>query len=266
MQADPLSLDLPVYQVEYGDEVYSYTGKKGRKNLRKILYRAGGGYCMYCYSRIIFDEKEMGHLEHAIEKEISKKYLTNCIPNIGISCSICNDRYKKMGYSKRIPDMQEIQRFEKNAECRKKKMCKTPCRAYIELKRAYTGRRAGHILLQPLGEKGIDTGEELCIQYDILESQFIPSRKHNYSKRELEFIKDHIDQFHLNTDQSKQFIRFVENVINLDGKYPMGIEYSNKMIELFIKELLAGRSQRERVKLCEKIYLYTAVKFSIPEI
>lgn len=85
MQDEVLVIDLPKYNVDYVDEIYSYKPGKGRENLKSALYKASEGYCMYCYNRIKIDENEYGHLEHAIEKVISEEKLKNCIPNIGIS-------------------------------------------------------------------------------------------------------------------------------------------------------------------------------------
>lgn len=55
---------------------------------------------MYCYTRIRIDGKFYANLEHAIEKNNSKK-LVECVPNIGLACSVCNQSLKKRGENNR---------------------------------------------------------------------------------------------------------------------------------------------------------------------
>lgn len=54
---------------------------------------------MYCYTRIRVDNKLYANLEHAIEKNNSDK-LIECVPNIGLSCSVCNQTFKRIGEKK----------------------------------------------------------------------------------------------------------------------------------------------------------------------
>ncbi len=51
---------------------------------------------MYCYTRVRVDEKLYANLEHAIEKSNSDK-LIECVPNIGLSCPVCNQTFKRIG-------------------------------------------------------------------------------------------------------------------------------------------------------------------------
>lgn len=260
MQKNLLLIDIPKFEIEYGEEELSYTKKKGKENLNKVLYEASRQYCMYCYSRIQIDNRRFGHLEHAIERMISPEKLTNCIPNIGLSCGYCNDKYKKRHEKSRKPDNEVLAQFEK-AEC--KDNCKAVCREYQDLKKNYLSKDGAQIILQPLGVVGEETGLELLLQYDILEGKFIPSQNKPYSEKEKSFIWDHINRFHLNEKQerTRQLIRFVEDTIEHNGEYSK-LEYNNLIVELFVKQVLQGKKREEILKICRLIYSYSFVKFS----
>ena len=266
MEQDILMIDIPLYKVEYGEEKYGYTSLKGRENLKKVLYRTSGNYCMYCYNRIKIDGNEYGHLEHAIEKAISKDKLTECIPNIGIACPMCNDKYKKIGEKGRRPEEAAIQIFEKNVKCTKEN-CKKPCQAYLELKKSYLKRKSARFLMQPLGVTGKDIGcdgnRKLKMQYDIVEAKYLPSKKEEYSTKEKEFIEHHIDMFHLNTVERKstQLIKFLKDVIQQEGNYTR-LEYNNQVVELFVKQVLKDKTSEEILKICKKLYTYAVLKFN----
>lgn len=266
MQDEVLVIDLPKYNVDYVDEIYSYKPGKGRENLKSALYKASEGYCMYCYNRIKIDENEYGHLEHAIEKVISEEKLKNCIPNIGISCSVCNDKYKKRGEKYRQPEKSDIQKYNENAKCGIQ-YCTKPCVAYTQLKQAYLKNKDARFLMQPLGVKSTDIGikekRELCLQYDIMEAKFIPSKREDYSEEEIEFLHHHIAMFHLNTVERKstQLIKFLKDTIQYDGHYSE-LEYNNQVVELFVKQILKEKEPEEVLKICEKLYTYASLKFN----
>lgn len=192
MQNDILMIDLPKYNVAYEEEVYSYSPGLGRENLKNTLYQASKDYCMYCYNRIKIDGNQYGHLEHAIEKSVSEKELTDCIPNIGISCPVCNDKYKRIGEKGRKPGIYAVALFQSEARC-KEKFCKEPCAAYIALKRAYLENKDAHFLMQPLGVRsediGIKGGRELKLQYDVIEEKFVPDRNEEYTEEEIDNMK-----------------------------------------------------------------------------
>ena len=260
MQENMLLLDIPEFHVVYQEEDYSYTKEKGKENLQKILYEASHNYCMYCYTRIKSDNRGWGHLEHAIEKNICQKRLINCIPNIGITCSVCNNRYKKAGERKRYPEKDIVLRFSQN-ECTVN--CKDTCLDYQLLKNSYLKKKEAHIILQPEGVVGEDTGEKLLLQYDVLEAKFIPNTSVEYSMKEIQFIEDHIERFRLNAkeEKSRQLIRFVEDTIEKEGNYTK-IDYNNMIVELFVTQVLKNRSQKEILKLCKLIYTISCVKFN----
>ncbi len=256
-----LTLDIPKFQVEFEEKDYRYSYGKGRENLKNALYRAGRNYCMYCYTRIKLDEREFGRFEHAIEKKISVKCLTECIPDIGIACGLCNEKYKRIGEKRRRPSEHVINRFEERAVCTEN--CRVPCEAYQELKDSYLSADDAHIILQPQGVIGKQSGEELRLQYDVLEALFVPDRKRAYTQEEKHFICDHIDRFHLNArnEKTKQLIRFIEDTIEKDGQYTR-MEPGNLIVELFVEQVLEGKSQREILKICKLIYRYSFLKFA----
>lgn len=269
MKKDVLMIDLPKYHVEYSDKKYSYLPGKGRENLKKALYRASRNYCMYCYNRIKVDRNEYGHLEHAIESSIAPEKLKNCIPNIGIACPVCNDKYKKIGEKQRVPDKQDIDVFKKRADC-SEEFCKKPCEAYKRLKREYLKRRNAQFLMQPLGVSAEDVGiaekRELELQYDVLNNTYIPSKKEQYSKREEAFLMHHIDMFCLNSVERKstQMAKFLKDTIQKEGHYTE-IEYNNLVVELFVEKVLRGKNTKEVLKICENLYTYVVLKFNVQE-
>lgn len=258
--SDVLLIDIPKFQVNFENgKNYGTIGKKKRENLSEALYNASRRFCMYCYTRIQIDNCRTGHFEHGIEKNISLKKLKNCVPDIGISCSICNDKYKKYNEKERRPKKEIIEQFEKE-QCVKN--CTQECPAFLKLKQEYVQNEKAHIILQPSGIKGEDTGQELLLQYDVLETKFIPNQKYAYSEKEKKFIWDHINRFHLNAeeDKTKQLIRFVEDIIDKDGQYAK-VDYNNLIVELFVEQVLKGRTKDEILKICKLIYSYSLSKF-----
>lgn len=260
MQDDILVVDIPQIQVEYDEYDYSYTRKKGRENLQKTLYRASRQYCMYCYTRIQIDERKFGHLEHAVERSISPVKLTNCIPNIGLACGYCNSKYKKVNEKARVPEQKVIEEFEKDS-CQEN--CKNACVGYLNFRKNYLAKREAHIILQPIGVTGEESGEQLLLQYDILEARFIPAGNKAYTLSEKNFIEDHINRFHLNAKQerTKQLIRFIEDTLEHDGEYAK-IEYNSLIVELFVEQILKGKTQKDIMKICKLIYSYSFIKFN----
>lgn len=269
MEKDVLMIDLPQYCVEYSDKKYSYSPGIGRENLKKALYKASDNYCMYCYNRIKIDGNAYGHLEHAIEAAIAPEKLENCVPNIGIACPVCNDKYKKIGEKKRFPDYQDVAIFKKEAGCGKE-FCRKPCKEYQQLKSVYLKRSNAQFLMQPLGVNAADIGivetRVLKLQYDILNNTYIPSKRENYSKKEEDFIMHHIDMFCLNSTERKstQLVKFLKDTIQKDGHYTR-VEYNNQVVELFVEKILKGKNAEEVLKICENLYTYVSLKFNVQE-
>lgn len=261
---DYLYLNIPEFKVMYKKwKKYGYTGNKEKENLKKELSRATGGYCMYCYSRIRVDNKWYGNLEHAIEKKISDK-LTECIPNIGMACPVCNQSFKRIGEQKRKVTDAVRKKFEQNCNCARKerKQCTVPCRALRDLQKSYSELPDAEILLQPMGILGNQTKLPLLIRYDVLKMEFLPDTYlHKYSEEEQLFINKHIQRFRLNDSKyrTRALIDFIKNVIDCKGVL-QEYEYNNLIVQLFADKL-KEKTPKERVDICSKLYTIMFLKF-----
>lgn len=257
---DNFIIDIPDFLVEYQEDVqYGYSSEKSKRNLRSVLEKASRGYCMYCYRRIVIDGIGTGHLEHAVEKDYSRK-LEQCTPNIGIACSKCNLSYKKKDQQSRIIPENEIQVFDKD-HC--KPNCTIPCDKYLRIKSVFLNNKVAHIILQPGGVWGEDTKNPLKLQYDVLRSSFQPSNKYQYSEQEIEFIEDHIRRFRLNgeREKTKQLAAFLKDTIDHQGYYT-NMEYNHYIVELFVDQL-QGKTREEILEICESLYIKAVMKFQV---
>lgn len=252
-----LVLEMPLFRPKYKRwKKYGYKNAKEKVNLKAILENSSEGYCMYCYSRIRVDGKLYANLEHAIEKANSDK-LIECIPNIGLTCSTCNQIFKRSGEQKRKLSEEAIKEYEHKSKCtlEKRKQCTVPCKALKNLQKKYNALPEGKIILQPMGVKGNETGEELALQYDVLNMEFQPAtNSHTYSEREKEFIDIHIKRFRLNDPvyRTRQLYDFIRNVIDNDGKMPE-YEFNNWIVKQFYKQM-EGKNQKEILKICTSIF------------
>lgn len=260
---DFLLLEMPVFRPRYKKrKKYGCKNQIEKNNLKNVLEKSTGGYCMYCYSRIRVDEKLYANLEHAIEKSNSDK-LIECIPNIGLSCSVCNQTFKRIGEQKRKIQKNYIDQFEKSSKCSEecRKQCTVACKALRELQKSYSKLPDAEILLQPMGIKGSDSNEMLVLQYNVLNMEFEPAKSiYTYSDGELRFMEAHIKRFRLNDSKyrSRQLFDFVRNVIDNNGIMPT-YEYNNLIVRLFC-EKLSGKSQKEILKICKSIFVITFPK------
>lgn len=217
---------------------------------------------MYCYARVRVDEKLYANLEHAIEKSNSDK-LIECVPNIGLSCPVCNQTFKRIGEKKRKISKEDITQYEESSKCSAKcrKQCTVPCKALRQLQKKYSSLPNAEILLQPMGIKSEDLNEILTLQYNVMNMKFEPAKdSHTYSNRELHFIEAHIKRFRLNDPQfrSRQLFDFVKNVIDNNGILPK-YQYNNLTVKLFC-EKLADKSPKEILEICKKIYVIAFTK------
>lgn len=254
---DFLYLDIPQFCVLYKRwKRYGYLKTDEKENTKEVLSEASGGHCMYCYSRIKVDNKQYGHLEHAIEKSNSEK-LTECIPDIGLTCSVCNLSFKRIGERKRKIIDSVRKNFEEKSKCSKEqgKQCTVPCDALRVLQKEYSKMPDAEIILQPMGVVGEQSGEPLAVQYDVMKMEFQPNTNlHAYSKEELTFINRHIQRFHLNDPKyrTRQLAYYIKDVIDNGGILP-DREYNNLIVRLFAHKL-QGKTEKERVDICSKIY------------
>ena len=117
--------------------------------------------------------------------------------------------------------------------------------------------RLNKINLQPFGMKGEISGLEYRMQYDIMKAEFVPSRKYNYDKEDIEILEHHIRQFKLNDSdfRTEALIEFIEDTIEADGRYSKHKnKYSNYIVDLFI-EKTAKYTTKDVLKICERIYI-----------
>lgn len=251
-------LKMPLFKPRYRKwKRYGYTNASEKSNLKEALEESTEGYCMYCFSRVRVDGKLYANLEHAIEKGNSER-LIECIPNIGLSCTVCNQAFKRIGERRRKVPANYISQYEKQCKCsaENRKQCTVACRALRKLQGYYSSLPEAKIILQPMGVSGRDSGEELALQYNVLNMKFEPARDvHTYSYDEMNFIEAHINRFRLNDPRyrTRQLYDFVRNVVDNNGKLPT-YEYNNLVVKLF-QERLLDKSQDEIAKICESIFI-----------
>jgi 5-methylcytosine-specific restriction endonuclease McrA len=254
---DFLYLDIPAFRVLYKRRKrYGYLKMDEKENTKEALTKASSGHCMYCYSRVKVDNKLYGHLEHAIEKNNSEK-LTECIPDIGLTCSVCNLSFKRIGEQKRKLIDTVRKNFEEKSRCWKeqRKQCTVPCHALRTLQKEYSKMPDAEIILQPMGVVGEQSGEPLAVQYDIMRMEFQPNTNlYTYSAEELIFIHRHIQRFHLNDPKyrTRQLAYYIKDVIDKGGILP-DREYNNMIVQLFAQKI-ESKTEKERVDICSKIY------------
>lgn len=260
MKNDFFLLDIPDFSPSYEAQTeYGYKNKAG-KNLLELLKNTSKNHCMYCYALLKSDRVETGNLEHSIEKKLDEEHLEECVQNIALACSHCNQSLKRIGEKERCEKiLPQIQFFQENVKCWGAK-CKQECAPYKELKQEYG--KVSRIILQPHGMYGENSQLKYCLQYDVKNAEFIPSTKYSYDKDDIDYIEHHINQFRLNDIgfKTNALVEFLEDVINADGKYRDGKKYSNYIVDLFmqkIKEL----SQTEILKLCEDLYMQYFLAF-----
>lgn len=253
-------LDIPCFLPEYEDDVeYGYKNKPGR-NLNTLLRKTSNNHCMYCYSLLKNDRVNIGDLEHSIEKTLDEEHLTECVPNIAIACSNCNQSLKRVGEKKRLEELEEAKKeFSLKAQC-DGKQCKEECAEYKKLKLEYC--RKAKIILQPFGVKGENSNQEYRLQYDVYNAEFKASKKYDYTDEDMDYIQHHINRFKLNDPgiKTRALAEFVEDVIEADGKYREKSEYPNYIVDLF-KEKIKEMSQENVLKLCEQIHINNLVLF-----
>lgn len=258
MTDDFFLIDMPVFVPFYHvDKKYGWT--KYKDELWQLLSGTTGGYCMYCFDSILINGQRRGQIEHGIEKNNSLNRLTDCVPNLGIACEVCNDSYKRRGELKRKLPEESIKEFEKggclNYDCKK------ACDKFVKLRREYV--QNGKILLQPFSCKSEETGQELRIQYDLLKCKYIPSQSYKrYNAEDIALIEAHIEQFGLNSAERRNYeiARYCQNVIDNESVMK-GIKYNNMIVDLF-REKLLHLELTKAIKICEAVYSSAFYKLS----
>lgn len=245
---------MPDFKPVYSQNVqYGYYGKRGDR-LKELLLKTSCYHCMYCFASLKGDRTDLGEIEHSIEKTLSE-YLVECVPNMSIVCSNCNQSLKRVGEKKRKEKIKPYMKtYEKNVECQGMD-CKAICGPYLALRRQYC--KLNQLHLQPYGIEGENSGQEYRLQYDIMNAEFIPSKKYAYDDSDRKILEHHIRQFKLNDIHYKTeaLLKFVEDTIEAEGKYNKHKNrYSNYIVDLFV-EKIKGYSTEDVLKICENIYI-----------
>lgn len=250
---DLFLLDIPVFKPEYkSDTKYGWT--KYKDELWDLLKETSNGYCMYCYDRVFINNQRRGQIEHGIErnnfKDRPEKLLDDCIPNLGLACENCNEKYKKRKESSRKLSVEQIQQFELG-ECNKFN-CKKMCPKYVKLRMQYI--KKGQILIQPLENLLEEDGQILKLQYDLLKGKYIPSKAVMYSEEEEKVIQNHIDHFCLNKPEreNREITKYCEDVMDNESLL-FKIQYNNLMVDL-LREKLKKMTLEQAIKICQIIY------------
>lgn len=249
-------IDIPVFVPKYDkNKKYGWTNYKDE--LWDLLKDTTGGYCMYCHDRIWINQKKRGQIEHGIEKINSMERLQDCVPNLGISCENCNQKYKKRGELKRRLSKSQICQYEKG-KCLSFD-CKKMCIPFQKLRREYV--KQGKIIIQPFETRLEKNGNVLRIQYDLLKGKYIPMKSYDYTPQELNVINQHIKLFALNLPERKNYevAKYCKNVID-NHSLMKGIEYNNLIVDLLREKLLCLPELEKAVKICEMIYNMSALR------
>ena len=245
MVEDFFILDVPVFVPVYKSDT------KYKDNLWNLLKETSNGYCMYCYDSVWINKQRRGQIEHGIERKNSEKSLSDCVPNLALACEICNSKSKKRGETNRRLAVEYIKEFEKGF-CSKFD-CKGICEKFEKIRQVYI--RNGKVLLQPFEARISDKGNDLRLQYDLLNCRYILSQKEEYTEEEKDIIEQHIQLFWLNSSERKnnEIGKYCKNVMDT-GSLLLNIDYNNLMVEL-LKEKLQKINLKEAIKICTVIYI-----------
>lgn len=250
MPEDFFVIDIPVFAPFY-DKDKKYGWNKYKDALWDLLKETTGGYCMYCYDTVFVNEQKRGQIEHGIEKANSLKYLSDCVPNLGLACENCNQSYKRRGEAGRRLPVESIREFESD-ECQKYD-CKKQCEKFEKLRNEYI--KKGKILLQPFESRKQKDGKSLRLQYDLLKCKYVPSKScGEYDEEDIEIINGHIKLFGLNSPERKNFEigKYCKNVIDNES-IMSGVEYNNLIVDLFRKKLQSLEIE-DAIKICRVVY------------
>ncbi len=215
-------IDIPVFIPAY-DKKKQYGWSRHYNELWDLLKETAGGYCN----------------------------LTDCVPNLGLACSNCNEKYKRKGEKKRKLPLKYIRDFEEGV-CDKFD-CKEPCGRFKKLRMEYI--RLGKIIPQPFEARSMESGHVLRLQYDLLKCQYISAKDSDaYDKEELEIIQNHIELFGLNKPERKNYEvgKYCKNVIDFHS-FMQDIEYNNLVVDLLRKKLMK-LDIKKAIKICRIIY------------
>ncbi|MGD1834857.1 MAG: hypothetical protein ACPKQO_03960 [Nitrososphaeraceae archaeon] len=230
--------------------VLNYSGQKNKDLIKEKLTKVSNGYCMYCGNLLVVNNKNMGHLEHTIEKKqntIEIKYLKHCKYNISIACPVCNTSLKK--------NMQQISIDNLGYWTDN---CNQPCSTYITNCEVY--KKLNNIILLPGGSRN---GADTCyleIDYNLLRLRYEPKLNHDYSDEDKMIIDNHISKFMMNSEKYMPIdillvCEFVVKYLDIPDE-----KYNNNVIaDIFINKLRGYDDFDNVLKLCRLILIMSAL-------
>ena len=258
MECDFFKIDIPDFIPIY-EENKPYGWTKYKEDTWDLLVRASGNYCMYCYDKVVINNQKRGQIEHGMEKTILKEKLTDCVPNLGVACENCNQKYKRKGEKLRKLNAEEIADLIE-VECPQYE-CKKMCDAFKRVRMRYV--KKGKIILQPFGVVNEETGHTLHMQYDLLEFKYVPStERYSYTEEELKIIEGHIELFGLNSALRKnhEIARYCKGVVAQNSLLEE-IEFNNMLVDL-LREKLKRMKIDDAIHVCRIIYEIAWIKLN----
>lgn len=248
MDKDFFLLDIPVFEPDYEEKkVYGHSTDVRKRNTLELLTKTSKGYCMYCFNRIVVNGNNYAHIEHGIEKFNSEK-LVDCLPNLGLACSKCNQSYKSRGEKERKLTKVQVKKLDSCTG----DICKTMCNEFSYCRKRYTQK--WKIILQPFG---VENRNKISykLQFNLLTGEYIENQMEQYSEEDRAFIKAHIDFFGLNDVErrNKELGIYCKNVID-ERTLLRGITVNHLVVELF-REKLQILPLDKAIKVCETVYV-----------
>ena len=262
-----MKLYLPEsYHIDYPNSNLDYYSGKNSQIMRSILFRASSGYCMYCGTTLVSDDKVNFQLEHSVDKEgnynqtSKNSMLRNCKFNLSAACSRCN-----MIYKKRIEKI-DFEDYELLEVCPEE--CDSMCNPYIQMRNDYCKNNA--IILQPFGYLCEDVS--YGVAYNLLRHTYEPACELGAEKDTL-FVMHHIMRFALNRENfSKSIVdicvelcelydRGMDNIQFLLG-FEKGKRQSNIIGVLFLEFLedkFYGKKTDELIDFCAMLVVLSVV-------
>lgn len=225
-----MKLHLPEsYHINYPNSNLDYYSGNNSRVIRDILFSASSGYCMYCGTSLVSDDKVNFQLEHSVDKEgnynqtSKNSMLKNCKFNLSAACSRCN-----MIYKKRIEKI-DFNDYELVQACPQE--CDNMCNSYIKMRNDYCNNNA--IILQPFGYTCGDVSYR--VSYNLLRHTYEPACELGSEKDTL-FVMHHIMRFALNRENFSKNV--VDMCVELCELYDRGMENIQ-----FLLEFEKGRRQ-----------------------
>lgn len=267
---DFFKINLPNYNIKFDSETdYKFNSKQGKINLASLLIEESKGYCMYCYTKVVIDNKNYGHLEHTIEQDTCTE-LIDCHYNLSLACAKCNLSHKRTQQKLRKISIPSI--ICDRSSCKDK-----PCEHFFKAANSYLDNMVQNnldkIIIKPRGvvQNNNNIINFYNLEYDILAFEFKPANNSSYIPESKAFIESHIKKFHLNDEKfrTNEIAYVIEDIITYN-KLPVKKRYNNLIAEIFIENMeeLINNSidytsgMNRVIKICLSIRKQMLLKYS----